>query len=110
MVRGGAVDGGPGPTEGGPGPAVSVRLGDPSPGADHRHVLAGVSRGVATGRGVDLDLSAVTVLSSPTVATVLWAQRRCVAHNLPFSVTCGHGRTRRLLARSGLVGPGSRTW
>lgn len=91
--------------------ACSVALGDPSPGADLRRVREGVAQGVASGRGLQLDLSQVVVLSSPTVATILWAQRRCVARNLPFSVTAAQGRTRRILATCGLPERGTaRRW
>lgn len=90
--------------DGVPRPAAwSVALGDPSPGADLRRVREGVAQGVASGRGLELDLSRVGVLSSPTVATILWAQRRCLARNLPFAVTAAQGRTRRILTTCGLV-------
>lgn len=89
-------------TRNGPPPSLSVELGDPSPGADLCRVREGVTRGVASGRGLELDLSRVVVLSSPVVATILWAQRCCVTRNLPFAVIGEHGGARRVLARCGL--------
>lgn len=90
----------------GPPPSLSVELGDPSPGADLHRVREGVARGVASGRGLELDLSRVVVLSSPVVATILWAQRCCVTRNLPFAVTGEHGGARGVLTRCGLGRPG----
>lgn len=91
----------------GPSPSLSVELGDPAPGADLHRVREGVARGVASGQGLELDLSRVAVLSSPVVATILWAQRSCLTRNLPFAVTGGHPGTRRVLARCGLAQPGA---
>lgn len=90
---------------------LTLVLGHESPATDLRRVRAGVARGVSSGRGVQLDLSAVDVLSSPTVATILWARRSCAARNLPFSVVGERGRTRRILRTCGLVDEGTgRRW
>lgn len=86
-----------------PPPVLRLALGQDPPAADLRRVREGLAQGVSTGRGIELDLSATDVLSSPTVATILWARRSCAARNLPFSVTGERGRTRRILRTCGLL-------
>jgi len=96
FVRDGAGDGAGAPV-------LTVALGHDSPVTDLRLVREGVARSVLRRRALELDVSAVDRLSSPTVATILWARRRCTARNLPFSVVGGRGRTRRVLLSCGLV-------
>jgi hypothetical protein len=83
--------------------AVTVRLLDESMAADLALLRSQVAAGVAQGRGVMLDVSAVEKMSSPTVAAILWARRSCAARNLPFIVTGHRSHNHRLLRSCGLV-------
>lgn len=90
---------------------VTLILDGTWPALDLRRVQQGVAHGLTTGQGLRLDLRKVEVLSSSTVATILWARRSCASRNLPFAVVGQRGRTARVLTSCGVLeDDGGPTW
>ena len=80
------------------------------PVSDVRELRDGVAHGLATGQGVQLDLSGVDEITSTTVATILWARRSCALRRLDFSVVGERGRAGAVLRSCGVVPDRSMTW
>ncbi len=95
------------PAPGGELPAtVTVHLQDASLTEDLSRLRSEVARSVLDGRrGVEVDVSGIDTISSPTVAAILWARRSCAARHVPFLVSGDAGRNARVLRSCGLMEP-----
>ncbi|GAW52252.1 hypothetical protein PD653_3496 [Nocardioides sp. PD653] len=84
-------------------PEVLMRLpggGPPERGAAQRHLDALLERGPRT---LEVDLSEISHLSSTTVTTLLWIQRRCSVRGVRVVICAASNRNFSALRRIGLV-------